>query len=98
MNAKNLFAALLVTLTVGAGFNQTAVAADDNGPKTRAQVFAELKQARADGSFYSGGEGTPRRQTRARLAEQEKASRASVEAAGTRGSDPTRTTPQRAGS
>ena len=98
MNSKQVIVAIVVTLTAGAAFNQNAVAADDNGPKTRAQVFAELEQARADGSFYSGGEGTPRRLTRARLAEQERASRASADAAGTRATDSMSTAPQRAGS
>ena len=98
MNRKQFIAAITFALTTGTAFTQHAVAADDNGPKTRAQVYAELEQARADGSFYSGGEGTPRRLTRARLAEQEKANRAGADAATTRAPDPAGAAPQRAGS
>ena len=84
MNRKLLLAAVTLAMTVGTTLSLNAVAAEDNGPKTRAQVYAELEQARADGSFYSLGEGTPRRLTRARLAAQEdQARRARTEAAKT---------------
>lgn len=69
MNRKQLIAALVVTLTTGASFH--GLAADNSGPKTRAQVLAEIEPARADGSFYAAGDGTPRGLARARLAERE---------------------------
>ena len=76
MNTQRFIAAIGVALAAGAALiTGSAFAADDNGPKTRAQVYAELEQARADGSFYSLGEGTPRRLTRARLAVQEEHTR-----------------------
>lgn len=81
MNSKQFIAAIIVALTAGTTFTHGAFAADDHQPKTRAQVYAELEAARADGSFYSLGEGTPRRLTRARLAAQEQqALRARAEA------------------
>lgn len=81
MNRRKLLAAAAIALSAGSGFN--AVAADVDGPKTRAQVLAELEQARADGSFYAAGDGTPRGLARARLAEQqEKARRARDSASG----------------
>ncbi len=103
MNRKQIIAALTLALTAGATFTHNAFAADDNnGAKTRAQVYAELEQARADGSFYSLGEGTPRRLTRARLAEQlAKARRdgADADAAAMRAAEPANAAaPQRAGS
>ena len=75
MNIQRFIAAIGVALAAATAFTPSAFAADDNGPKTRAQVYAELEQARADGSFYSLGEGTPRRLTRARLAAQEEQAR-----------------------
>ena len=49
-----------------------ATAASAGEPKTRAQVLAELEQARADGSFWiDAGDGTPRGLARARLVERE---------------------------
>jgi hypothetical protein len=69
MNRKQLIAALAFTLTAGASFHSPAAEAD--GAKTRAQVLAEIAPARADGSFYAAGDGTPRGLARARLAERE---------------------------
>lgn len=79
MNNRQRFAAAAIVLLAGSSFN--ALAADDNSPKTRAQVLAELEQARADGSFYAAGDGTPRGLARARLAvqqEQERRARAAA--------------------
>lgn len=69
MNRKQLIAALAFTLAAGASFHTLAAEAD--APKTRAQVLAEIAPARADGSFYAAGDGTPRGLARARLAERE---------------------------
>jgi hypothetical protein len=77
-----LVAAAAVSLLAGSSF--TALAAQE-GPKTRAQVLAELQQARADGSFYAAGDGTPRGLARARLAEQEAARRADARDGGADG-------------
>ncbi|MFT3956486.1 MAG: DUF4148 domain-containing protein [Piscinibacter sp.] len=67
MNRKQLIATLALTLTAGSSFN--TLAAESDAPKTRAQVLAEIAPARADGSFYAAGDGTPRGLARARLAE-----------------------------
>lgn len=67
MNRKQLIATL--ALVLGAGSSIHALAADADAPKTRAQVIAEIDAARADGSFYAAGDGTPRGLARARLAE-----------------------------
>jgi hypothetical protein len=75
MTMHRHIAAIAVALLTATVFARGALAADDYQPKTRAQVYAELEQARADGSFYSLGEGTPRRLTRARLAAQEEQAR-----------------------
>lgn len=69
MNRKQIIAALAFTLTAGSSFYTLAAEAD--APKTRAQVLAEIAPARADGSFYAAGDGTPRGLARARLAERE---------------------------
>lgn len=69
MNRKQLIAALTLTLTAGSSLHLQAAEAD--APKTRAQVLAEIAPARADGSFYAAGDGTPRGLARARLAERE---------------------------
>lgn len=69
MNRNRLITALVVTLATGASFH--SLAAEDNAPKTRAQVLAEIEPARADGSFYAAGDGTPRGLARARLADRE---------------------------
>ncbi|WP_298826635.1 DUF4148 domain-containing protein [uncultured Piscinibacter sp.] len=69
MTRKQLIVAIALTLTAGSSFH--ALAADADGAKTRAQVIAEIAPARADGSFYAGGDGTPRGLARARLAERE---------------------------
>lgn len=69
MNRNPLLAALVATLTMGTSFH--TLAADSSAPKTRAQVLAEIEPARADGSFYAAGDGTPRGLARARLAERE---------------------------
>ena len=100
MNSKQFIAAITVALTAGTAFTHGAFAADDNdGEKTRAQVYTELEQARADGNFYSLGEGTPRRLTRARLAAQEaQAKRARADAADARAAGQPTTAPQRPGS
>jgi hypothetical protein len=73
MKRKQLIAMLALTLTVGSSFQTLAAEAD--APKTRAQVIAEIAPARADGSFYAGGDGTPRGLARARLAERERLER-----------------------
>lgn len=75
MNKRQLINALAVVLTAGATFTGNAVAADTIGAKTRTQVIAELEQARADGSFYAAGDGTPRGLARARFAAQEERER-----------------------
>ena len=99
MNSNRFITAIALALTAGSAFVQSASAADDYQPKTRAQVYAELEQARADGSFYSLGEGTPRRQTRAHLAAQEaQAKRAAADAADARAAGQPATAPQRSGS
>ena len=72
MDRKSLLVAATVALLAGSSFNALAQV---EAPKTRAQVLAELAQARADGSFYAAGDGTPRGLARARLAEQEAARR-----------------------
>jgi hypothetical protein len=72
MDRKSLLVAATVALLAGSSF--TALGQVE-GPKTRAQVLSELAQARADGSFYAAGDGTPRGLARARLAEQEAARR-----------------------
>lgn len=75
MNRRSpLFLAACAAVLSGAA-SLSAQAADADGPKTRAQVLAELEQARADGSFYAGGDGTPRGLARARLAEQQQKER-----------------------
>lgn len=58
MNTKTLMIAAALLLN-GAAHAQTTTATAD-APKTRAQVLAELEQARADRSFYAGGDGSPR--------------------------------------
>jgi len=63
---EKLLAAAAIALLAGSSFN--ALAAEDNSPKTRSQVLAELEQARADGSFYAAGDGTPLGLARARAA------------------------------
>jgi hypothetical protein len=101
MNSNRLIGAIAiaVALTANIAFAQSATAADEPQPKTRAQVYAELEQARADGSFYSLGEGTPRRLTRARLAAHEAlANRDRTESPETRAADRPAVTPQRVGS
>ncbi len=82
MNRNRLIAALVVTLASGASFHTLAAEAD--GPKTRAQVLAEIEPARADGSFYAAGDGTPRGLARARLAERESRERQARAAADAR--------------
>jgi hypothetical protein len=97
MNRSRFIAAIAIALTAGTAFVQSAFAADDYQPKTRAQVYAELEQARADGSFYSLGEGTPRRLTRARLAAPEaQAKRAGADAPDARAAGQPAPTSQRA--
>ena len=99
MNIKTIIAVIGTTLTLGTALTHSAFAADDNGPKTRAQVYAELEQARADGSFYSLGEGTPRRLTRDRLAAKEaQAKRARAEADNARAAGQPSPAPQSPGS
>jgi hypothetical protein len=85
MNRKQLIAALAVTLTASASFH--ALAAGKDSPTTRAQVLAELEPARADGSFYAAGDGTPRGLARARLAEQDSRERQARRAAETQAAD-----------
>ncbi len=64
MNAKTLFAAILSTTFAVGAFAQEATADDVNfvakavSSKTRAEVRAELEQARNEGTYIAGGEAT----------------------------------------
>lgn len=73
MNRKQFIATLALALGAGSSFHTLAAEAD--APKTRAQVIAEIDAARADGSFYAAGDGTPRGLARARLAERDRLAR-----------------------
>ena len=65
----NRLSLIVLAALLPAVFATQATAAE---PKTRAQVLAELEQARADGSFWiDAGDGTPRGLARARLVERE---------------------------
>lgn len=90
MNTQRFLAAAAIALLGQAAFSAAAVAADAAAPKTRAQVLAELEQARADGSLLAGGEGNLHARTRAKIAEYEKRNRQPTEAVATRPADASR--------
>ena len=60
MNSKQLIASLSLVVATGAVFAQSTEHVQPNekfvSTKTRAEVIAELKQAKAEGSFVTGGE------------------------------------------
>jgi hypothetical protein len=64
MNAKTLIAAAFAATFAAGAFAQEATFDDANfvaqaqSTKTRAQVLAELQQARANGTYVAGGEAT----------------------------------------
>ncbi|HTD02492.1 DUF2147 domain-containing protein [Undibacterium sp.] len=59
MNVNKSIAVLAVSLASFPWFAGTASATDFTAAKTRAEVIAELKQARAEGSYIVGGEEYP---------------------------------------
>jgi hypothetical protein len=64
---------MLMATTLLGSITTTGFAAEaKDAPLTRAQVLAELETARADGSFYAGGDGTLRGLARIRVAEHER--------------------------
>lgn len=78
MTRQQLIAAIAFTLTAGSSIH--AMAADNDGPKTREQVLAEIAPAKADGSFYNAGESRPRGLGLARVIERESRERVAREA------------------
>lgn len=90
MNRTRFLAAAAIALLGQALLSTAALAGDPAAPKTRAQVRAELEQARADGSLLAGGEGNLHARTRAKIAEYEQRTRPQAEAVATRPADATR--------
>lgn len=90
MNSTRLLAAAAIALLGQAVFTTAALAGDPAAPKTRAQVRAELEQARADGSLLAGGEGNLHARTRAKIAQYEQRTQQPADAVAARPADATR--------